>query len=313
MVNTRSEANRVPRDDRNARDEGNSNDPQFTRLNERMEQMAKSIEDLATMNAVLQARVPELHRTVTEPGNREEGSRVEGSGEPNKEEEVPGNPPPSQPEAARAVQGMIARLEQRCNVLTAAIQRNDKGKASLVENLLQKTTSPFTEEVANICLPEKFKVPEISFYTGMEDPVKHLDNFRAHMDLHRTPEMVACRAFPLTLSGNARDWFRTLPPNSIRHFEDLGRMFLTQFMAGRVRRKPSGSLMSLHQGPEESLRDFFMRFNQAILEAESATDDFIYGALFQGIRKDGALMADIPRKPPQNLDGFMSKAEKYIN
>jgi hypothetical protein len=71
--------------------------------------------------------------------------------------------------------------------------------------------------------------------------------------------------------------------------------------------------MSLHQGPEESLKDFFMRFNQARLDAESATDDFIYGALFQGIRKDGALMADIARKPPRNLDGFMSKAKKYIN
>jgi hypothetical protein len=56
-----------------------------------------------------------------------------------------------------------------------------------------------------------------------------------------------------------------------------------------------------------------MRFNQARLEAEAATDDFIYGALFQGIRKDGALMADIAWKPPQNMDGFMSKAEKYIN
>jgi hypothetical protein len=71
--------------------------------------------------------------------------------------------------------------------------------------------------------------------------------------------------------------------------------------------------MSLHQGPEDSLKDFFMRFNQARLEVEAATDDFINGALFQGIRKDGALMADIARKPPQNLDDFMSKAEKYIN
>jgi hypothetical protein len=60
---------------------------------------------------------------------------------------------------------MIARLEQRCNVLTAAIQRNNKGKASLVENLLQKTTSPFTEDVANIRLPEKFKIPEIPWST----------------------------------------------------------------------------------------------------------------------------------------------------
>jgi chromosome segregation ATPase len=208
MVNTKSEANRMPRDDRNAQDEGNSNDPQLTRLNERIEHMAKSIEDLATMNAILQARVPELHRTATNPENREardshigerreeerhEGSHVEGSGERNdREEEIPSNLPPPQTETERAVQGMIARLKQRCNVLTAAIQQNDKGKASLVENLLQKTTSPFTEEVANICLPEKFKIPEIPFYTSLEDHVEHLDNFRAHMDLHRTPEMVAC-------------------------------------------------------------------------------------------------------------------------
>jgi hypothetical protein len=33
-------------------------------------------------------------------------------------------------------------------------------------------------------------------------------------------------------------------------------------------------------------------------KAEAVTDDFIYGALFQGIRKDGALMVDIARKPP---------------
>jgi hypothetical protein len=294
-----------------------------------MEQMAKSIKDLVNINAILQVQVPELHWTVIDPENREvrgshigecleeerhEGRRVEGSRERNdREEDIPENLPPPQNEVERTVQGMITQLEQRCNVLIPAIQWNDKGKASLVENLLQMTTSPFTEDVAKIRLPEKFKILEIPFYTGLEDPVEHLDNFYAHMDLHRTPEMVACRAFPLTLSGNARDWFRKLPPNSICHFDDLRRMFLTQFMAGRVRRKPSESLMSLHQGPEESLKDFFMRLNQARLKAETATDDFIYGALFQGIWKDGALMADIAWKPPQNLDGFMSKAEKYIN
>jgi hypothetical protein len=53
MVNTRSEANRASRDDRKAREEGNSNDPQLTRMNEKIEQMAKSIEDLANMNAIL--------------------------------------------------------------------------------------------------------------------------------------------------------------------------------------------------------------------------------------------------------------------
>jgi chromosome segregation ATPase len=144
MVNTKSEANRVPRDDQNAQEEGNSNDPQLARLNERMEQMAKNIEDLATMNAVLQAQVPELHRTVTDPENREardnhigerreeerhEGSRVEGFGERNGlEEEIHRNLPPPQTETERTVQGMIARLEQRCNILTAAIQRMTREK-----------------------------------------------------------------------------------------------------------------------------------------------------------------------------------------
>jgi hypothetical protein len=64
-------------------------------------------------------------------------------------------------------------------------------------------------------------------------------------------------------------------------------------MAGKVKRKPFGSLMSLHQGPEESLKDFFIRFNQERLGAKSVTNDFIYGALFQGIKKDGALMANL--------------------
>jgi hypothetical protein len=185
------------------------------------------------------------------------------------------------------MQGMINRLEQRCNILTEAIQRNDKWKASLVENLLQKPASPFTEEVANFRLTEKFKVPDVPLYTGLEDPLKRLENFHAHIDLHWTPENVACQAFPLTLLGNTRDSFKKLLPNSINNFDVLGKIFLTQFMAGRVRRKPSGSLMSLHQGPEESLKNFFMRFNQERLGVESTTNDFIYGALFQGIKKDG--------------------------
>ncbi len=47
--------------------------------------------------------------------------------------------------------------------------------------------------------------------------------------------------------------------------------------------------MSLHQGPDESLKDYFKRFNQEKLGTKGATNDFIYGALFQGIKKDGPI------------------------
>jgi hypothetical protein len=75
-----------------------------------------------------------------------------------------------------AMQGMIERLEHKCNVLAEAVKRNDKGKASLVDNLLQRTALPFTDQVANFLLPEKFKIPDVPIYTGLEDPLEHLEN-----------------------------------------------------------------------------------------------------------------------------------------
>jgi hypothetical protein len=41
---------------------------------------------------------------------------------------------------------MITKLEQRCDMLSEVVQRHDKGKTSLVDKLLQKTASPFTDE-----------------------------------------------------------------------------------------------------------------------------------------------------------------------
>ncbi|XP_062170604.1 uncharacterized protein LOC133876353 [Alnus glutinosa] len=191
-------------------------------------------------------------------------------------------------------------------------QKRD-GKEFLVDNLFQHKESIFTEEVSNFDLPGRFKVPDISIFSGSEDVVEHLDNFRSHVSLHKTPDAVACRAFPLTLSGKARDWLRNLPPRSIDNFDTLGRKFLTQFVSGRIRRKPRGYLLSVRQGPNKYLKDYLWRFNQKKLETESAPDDFIYGAIFQGLKKDGPLMADLVLKPPKDLYTFMVKMDRYIN
>jgi len=126
---------------------------------------------------------------------------------------------------------IIEKLEQRCDLLSVAAQHQHNGSTSKARDLFQKLVSPFSDRVASFRLPEKFKVPDIKTYTGQEDP-----------------DEVACWAFPLTLSGNARDWYRRLPSKSIRNFDEFGKMFLTQFMAGIVRRKPAGTLTSIQQG-----------------------------------------------------------------
>jgi hypothetical protein len=134
--------------------------------------------------------------------------------------------------------------------------------------------------VASFHLPEKFKVPNITTYTGREDPVEHLDNYRAHLDLQGTLDEVACRALLLTLSGSARDWYRRLPPRSIRNFDEFRKVLLTQFMAEIVRRKPTRALMSTQQGRDESLKDFLQRFNQERLTTDNPTKEFVHFSLY---------------------------------
>jgi hypothetical protein len=133
---------------------------------------------------------------------------------------------------------MVLDLGEKYDALSKTMDQKHDGKESLVDNLFQSKKSVFIDEVSNFDLPERFKVPNISVFSSCEDPIEHLDNFRSYVSLHKTPDTVTCRAFPLTLSGKARDWLRNLLPKSIDSFNILGKKFLAQFMFGRTRRKP---------------------------------------------------------------------------
>jgi hypothetical protein len=97
----------------------------------------------------------------------------------------------------------IVDFEKKCVDMARGMERKDKGRAAMVDRLLMGASTPFTWHVADYRLPEKFKVLQIQSYTEVGDPIVHLEYFRVHLDLHGTSDEVACRAFPLTLSGNA--------------------------------------------------------------------------------------------------------------
>jgi hypothetical protein len=93
----------------------------------------------------------------------------------------------------------------------------------------------------------------------------------------------------------ANDWFTELPPKSVGTFKDLGRLFLTQFLATRKRKKSVTCLLTLRQGKEETLKDFMLRFNKEKLEVDSLDDKTMLNTLMQGVRAEGLLMAEIGR------------------
>jgi hypothetical protein len=105
--------------------------------------------------------------------------------------------------------------------------------------MLDDENHPFSKRVRAYAMPDKFKMPRVEKYNGSGDPKVHLEAFQEHLILYGTPYEIACRAFPLTLTGVAKDWFTKLPPKSVDSFKELGYQFLAQFFATRKRKYDS--------------------------------------------------------------------------
>jgi hypothetical protein len=198
----------------------------------------------------------------------------------------------------------------------ALIVRQMKGEdsKSIAWEMLDDENLPFSERVRAYTMPNKFKMPCVEKYDGNGDPKAHLEAFKEHLILHGTPGEIACRAFPLTLTGVAKDWFTGLPPKSVNSFKELGYLCLTQFLATRKQKKNVTYQLTMRQGNEESLKEFMIRFNKEKLEVDSPNEKTIPNALMQGVKVDGPLMADIAKSTRLvTLAQFMKKTEKYIN
>ncbi|XP_059434176.1 uncharacterized protein LOC132167275 [Corylus avellana] len=193
------------------------------------------------------------------------------------------------------------------------MEKKEKYKAAVVSKLFAGTETPFTKQVIDHPLPHKFKTPQIPSYSGVGDPIEHLKNYRIHLTLHAIPDEIASRAFLTTLSGNTREWFRSLAPNSVATFEDLARIFLTHFLGSRERKKPSRYLLTLHQREGESLKEFMIRFNTEKLKVENPTDGVIFSAVYNGISPDEPVARKIARKQPNTLQELLDKVEEFIN
>jgi hypothetical protein len=118
---------------------------------------------------------------------------------------------------------------------------------------------------------------------------------------------------PLTLLGNARDWFRKLPPNFVDKFKKLSKIFLTMFLAFQKRKKPSGYLLTLHQQSNESLKEFMAQFNREKITIKDSTEDVVFTAIYQGISPEESLMKKLAQKQLSTLQNLTDKIEEFIN
>ncbi|KAK8961457.1 hypothetical protein KSP40_PGU003315 [Platanthera guangdongensis] len=61
----------------------------------------------------------------------------------------------------------------------------------------------------------------MSYYSGKDDPVQHVQWFEDVVSIRQMTDAFKCRLFAITLKEKARDYFHQLPARSIYCFEDL--------------------------------------------------------------------------------------------
>ncbi|RDX78857.1 hypothetical protein CR513_40798, partial [Mucuna pruriens] len=94
----------------------------------------------------------------------------------------------------------------------------------------------FSVEIDEALVPTNFREIIIEPFDGTQDSHAHLQAFQTQIYISGGGDRLSCKLFPGTLRGVAMQWMATLPPRSIHTFNDLARLFVSQFAANKVKK-----------------------------------------------------------------------------
>ncbi|XP_014523758.1 uncharacterized protein LOC106780037 [Vigna radiata var. radiata] len=169
---------------------------------------------------------------------------------------------------------------------------------------------PFTDAIMRAPMPDR-PPPHVEKFDGTTNPEYRLRNFVDSMAFYTQSDPVKCRAFSLSLRGEALEWYYTLPPNSVDNFRMLTNMFTKQYSTNRHEEVTAAELVNLRQGKDETLRAFMHRYNQAARRIKGASPEFIIGSL-PNCLKPGFVSESLYAKLPHTLEELQQKMAKFI-
>ena len=143
----------------------------LTRQNQTLE------EQLRQKNAMTRNQEEDQEGASADRRNQE---RLEGSNAPSKPERqhvsLPSLTDMTPPLVVMEIQAIKEQMEVMMNAL--------KGRVSSdLDDLVNRTDSPFITSVNSFPLPHKFRMPQIDSYDGVKDPLDHLKTFKTLMHL----------------------------------------------------------------------------------------------------------------------------------
>ena len=209
------------------------------------------------------------------------------------------------PPIVAEMQAIKEQMEVMMNVLKGRVSNN-------LDDLVNRTDSPFTTSVNSFPLPQKFRMPQIESYDEVKDPLDHLETLKTLMHLQGVLDEIMCRAFPTTLKGPTRIWFSRLTPNSINTFKELSAQFTSHFIGGYRYKRSTACLMSIKQREDETLRSYITRFNKKAISIDEADDKILIAAFTNGLQK-GKFLFSLYKNDPKIMSDVLYRATKYMN
>ncbi|XP_014500446.1 uncharacterized protein LOC106761405 [Vigna radiata var. radiata] len=153
--------------------------------------------------------------------------------------------------------------------------------------------------------------PQVEKFDGTTNPDHHLWNFIDSMTFYTQSDPVKCRAFSLSLRGEALEWYYTFPPKSVDSFRTLMGMFKKQYSTNRYEEVTAAELVNLRQGKDETLRAFMHRYNHAARRIKGVSPKFIIRSLPNCI-KAGFVSKSLYAELPSTLEELQQKMAKFI-
>ena len=106
--------------------------------------------------------------------------KQEGSNEPSRTERQNSSMPSLTNATPPPILAEMQAIKEQMVVMMNAL----KGRVSSdLDDLVNRTDSPFTAPVNSCPLPPKFRIPQVESYDGIKDPLDHLETFKTMMHL----------------------------------------------------------------------------------------------------------------------------------
>ncbi|XP_014522184.1 uncharacterized protein LOC106778710 [Vigna radiata var. radiata] len=153
--------------------------------------------------------------------------------------------------------------------------------------------------------------PPIERFDGTSDPEHHIRNFMESMAFYSRSDPVKCRAFSLSLKGEALEWYYTLPPNSVDCFHTVTTLFRKQYAINRRQEVTSTKLVNLKQEKDETLRAFMQRYNEAAKRVKGVNHTFIINNLPNCLRP-GYVSEYLYAKQLNSMEELQERMTKFI-